>query len=135
MELVNTLICICLMTTGYNADSHQTDNTPFITASGDVVTAEGIALSRDLLTEYSENGFFSFGDTVMVGYGCHGNELRIVNDTMHQRKRMQADLFYWSHEEAKAHGRRYLCLSQRSYHKHASADSTHDTHNCSNGQP
>lgn len=109
-SIVDTLFCLCLITTGYSPDMLQTDDTPHITASGDSVSTDTIALSRDLLKAFSPFGWFEYGDTVLVSTNCREGELRVVKDTMHARKSHQADLFYWTKKEALKHGRQLLCI-------------------------
>ena len=66
--------------TSYRSERRQTDDTPFITATGEHVHSAGIALSRDLLKRW--NGSVDYGDIVYVeNFG-----FKIVNDCMGRTK-------------------------------------------------
>ena len=81
----------------YNSEPNQTDSTPWTTASGKSCKPGVIALSRDLLSEYTEGAPFSFGDKIMVikMYGIFD-----VEDTMHKRKKMQGDVWKMERKDA-----------------------------------
>lgn len=81
----------------YNSDVRQTDSTPFITASGRRCKPGTIALSRDLLTRYTEGAPFTFGDQVLLikVYGIFD-----VDDSMASRWTMKGDI--WKETETEA---------------------------------
>ena len=81
----------------YNSEPNQTDSTPWTTASGKSCKLGVIALSRDLLSEYTEGAPFSFGDKILVIkiYGIFD-----VEDTMHKRKNMQGDIWKMERKDA-----------------------------------
>lgn len=63
-----------LQVTAYQPVPEQTDDTPYLTSTGDLVTRYGAAISQDLL----KSGQACYGDTVLIeGYG-----LRVINDAM-----------------------------------------------------
>ncbi|MEM6428562.1 MAG: hypothetical protein AAF708_04920 [Deinococcota bacterium] len=90
--------------TGYNSLAAQTDSTPFITATGATTRVGIIAVSRDLLAED-----IPYGSLVRLtdlgnyydgrGQGKHQDFLDeqdtfIVEDTLHQRKENQIDVWF-----------------------------------------
>jgi len=93
-----------LKATGYNSLESQTDSTPFVTATGAKTKFGVIAVSRDLLSDdipygslvkikdlgnyYNGRGAGRFQDILdKQGYF-------IVEDTMHERKRQQIDVWF-----------------------------------------
>lgn len=88
--------------TGYSSCPSQTDNTPGITATNTRARAGVIALSQDLLREFTPGAPFSFHDRVEIpGLGQF-----MVEDTMHRRWRRRADIWFGSRSEAMRWGRR-----------------------------
>ncbi len=97
--------------TGYNAVPEQTDESPFVTASGaysdpDIVVARSVDLADDL----------PFGTVIEVvpgtttptcGVGLVNDfiGLRVVADSMHPRKRNQIDILFHADDFLKAGGR------------------------------
>ncbi len=82
--------------TAYTARPEETDDTPFITASGDSVFEGGVAVSRNLMSQYG----FNFGEIIYV-YGENWNDkVLIVNDRMHNRKKNWIDVFMWDLQDA-----------------------------------
>jgi len=81
----------------YNSEPNQTDSTPWITASGKECKPGVLALSRDLLNDYTEGAPFTFGDKVLCIkiYGVFE-----VEDTMHKRKKMRGDVWKMERKEA-----------------------------------
>lgn len=90
--------------TGYNSLAAQTDSTPFITATGTRTRLGVIAVSRDLLAED-----IPYGSLVRLrdlgnyhdgrGFGKHqdfldSQDIFIVEDTLHWRKRNQIDVWF-----------------------------------------
>jgi 3D (Asp-Asp-Asp) domain-containing protein len=88
--------------TGYSSTLDQTDDTPFITASNTRVRRGIIALSRDLLREFTPGAPFSYGDTVQV----HGVGSFQVEDTMNGRFTKRADIWFESRAQARKWGKR-----------------------------
>jgi 3D (Asp-Asp-Asp) domain-containing protein len=106
------LFRIPVTVTGYSSSEDQTDSTPFVTASNTQVRPGIIALSRDLLREYTPGAPFSFGDLVdLEGVGVFR-----VEDTMASRYRQRADIWFTNRTAAVRWGRQHLYaakLSQR----------------------
>ncbi len=103
-------IYFSLKATGYNSLANQTDSTPFITATGARTEFGVIAVSRDLLSSD-----IPYGSLVRIkdlgnyyngrGAGKFQNlldkqELFIVEDTMHKRKKQQIDVWFPKKSEA-----------------------------------
>lgn len=82
--------------TGYSSTPEETDDTPGITAAGTPARAGIIALSQDMLREYTPGAPFSYHDRVEIpGLG----QFR-VEDTMHPRWTRRADVWFGSRAEA-----------------------------------
>ena len=99
-ELLVTAILLCspCEVTSYRSVPSQTDDTPFITATGEHVHSKGVALSRDLLERWG--GPVKYGDTVFIeGFG-----FKVVNDTMNKRHKKHADIWVRTYEEEKLIG-------------------------------
>lgn len=77
-----------VIVTGYSSDPLETDNTPFITASGTFVR-EGIIAAN----------FLPFGTKVRIP-SLFGNEIFVVEDRMNPRKKYQVDVWFPTKEEA-----------------------------------
>jgi len=86
--------------TAYNPVEGQTDATPLITASGDSVTGQTMALSRDLLRRFTPDAEYDYGDYVWVLTRYR------VTDTMNARYSHRADLLSYSLWAALQFGRR-----------------------------
>jgi len=101
---------LLLRATGYNSHPNQTDSTPHVTATGQRTRFGIIAVSRDLL-QHS----LPYGSLVRIrdlgsyqsGRGSgkfqrllDDQELFIVEDTMHPRKRQQVDVWFDSYAGA-----------------------------------
>ena len=98
-----------LRATGYNSLESQTDDTPFITATNTRTRPGIVAISRDLLA-----GSVPYGSLVRLkdlgrqrggGYGkfqpmLDAQGLFIVEDTLHQRKTQQVDVWFESYTDA-----------------------------------
>jgi 3D (Asp-Asp-Asp) domain-containing protein len=96
--------------TGYSSTPDQTDSTPFVTASNRRVRPGIVALSRDLLREYTPGAPFSFGDKVeLKGVGVF-----TVEDTMHSRFEKRVDIWFTSRTAAREWGRQELSLARLS---------------------
>lgn len=106
--------------TGYNSHASQTDSTPFITATGARTQLGIIAVSRDLLDEE-----IPYGSLVRLkdlgnfhngrGYGKHqdfldAQDIFIVEDTLHWRKRNQIDVWFPALSQAREWGVRQVEL-------------------------
>lgn len=88
--------------TGYSSSASQTDSSPFVTAVSTEARSGVIALSQDLLREFSPGAPFAFHDRVEIpGLGQF-----LVEDTMHRRWRRRADIWFPSRGEAMRWGRR-----------------------------
>jgi 3D (Asp-Asp-Asp) domain-containing protein len=92
--------------TGYSSTYDQTDSTPFITASNSQVRWGIIALSRDLLREFTPGAPFGYGDRVQIP----GVGIFIVEDTMHGRWRGRVDIWFPSRSEAARWGVQHVSL-------------------------
>ncbi len=85
--------------TAYSPSKAQTDNNPFQTASGKIVTPSEleqlgiVAVSRDLIKEYD----IKWGDTVWLAF--------TVEDTMNKRVEKTVDIFFRNQDLAKKFGR------------------------------
>lgn len=104
--------------TGYNSMASQTDATPNVTATGTTTRFGVLAVSRDLLGEN-----LPYGSLVRIrdlgGYGdgrdagrfqtvLDSQDLFIVEDTMHARKRNQVDVWFGDHASALSWGVRQV---------------------------
>jgi len=88
--------------TGYSSSSLETDDSPGVTASNTSARAGVIALSQDMLREFTPGAPFAFHDRVEIpGLG----QFR-VEDTMHPRWERRADVWFGSRAEAINWGRR-----------------------------
>lgn len=94
--------------TGYSSTPDQTDSTPFITASNKRVRRGIIALSRDLLREFTPGAPFSYGDKVEL----EGVGVFYVEDTMNARFTKRADIWFTSRDAALRWGKRGLTMAK-----------------------
>jgi len=107
--LPDEALVLDLTMTAYSSTPDQTDDTPFVTASGHGVRDGVVAVSRDL-----ERLGLRFGSKVVVtavgGPSCGPAARELVGkvlevqDRMHRRKRLQIDVWRPSREEALAIG-------------------------------
>jgi len=74
--------------TSYTSIPILTDSRPWETATGDTCSNQTLALSRDLLENYTEGAEFAYGDTVWIVLGPY-----IVEDTTNERHSHRADLW------------------------------------------
>lgn len=82
-----------MVVTAYSSTKEQTDNTPFITASGKEV-AEGIVA----------NNMLPFGTKIRIPQ-LYGDKVFVVEDRMHRRKgKYHADIWFPEYSEAKEFG-------------------------------
>lgn len=94
--------------TAYTSRPCETDATPFITASNKQTRMGYIALSRDLLSNYTAGAPFRFGDRIeLIGVGTFQ-----VEDTMNARWNRRADIWMPSLETAWAWGRRTVLIAK-----------------------
>jgi 3D (Asp-Asp-Asp) domain-containing protein len=86
--------------TGYSSCVTETDDTPNRTATNTLVRQGVIALSQDLLEEFTPGAPFAFHDVIEIpGLGRFH-----VEDTMHPRWVKRADLWFPSKDDAFAWG-------------------------------
>ena len=104
--------------TGYNSEVGQTDDTPFITATGARTRFGIIAVSRDMLAadipygslvRLRDLGEYDDG----LGYGRYQalldeQGLFVVEDTLHRRKRQQIDVWFERRRQATEWGVRQV---------------------------
>jgi 3D (Asp-Asp-Asp) domain-containing protein len=94
--------------TAYTSRIAETDSTPDLTASMKRTRPGYIALSRDLLAEYTPGAPFRFGDRIeIIGKGVYQ-----VEDTMARRWRRRADIWVDSIDEACYWGRRTVLIAR-----------------------
>lgn len=87
---------IKMMVTAYSSTPEQTDDTPFITASGKHV-ADGIIANNGL----------PFGTKVRIP-SLYGNKVFVVEDRMHKRMgEVHADIWFPEYQQAKNFGAKY----------------------------
>lgn len=79
---------IAVMATAYSSTVEQTDDTPFITASGTTVQEGTVAAN-----------FLPFGTKIMLPE-LYGNKVFTVEDRMHPRKDYQVDIWFPDTEDA-----------------------------------
>ncbi len=93
--------------TAYNSEVGQTDNSPFITATGTRVRPGVIALSRDLLR------IFPYGSRVTLQdkAGLLNGRVFIVEDTMNVRMANTIDIWMGSRAQALAWGSRTVRIT------------------------
>ena len=93
-EVVKT---VKMVITAYSSAVDQTDNTPFVTASGRPVK-EGIIA----------NNMLPFGTKVRIPE-LYGEKVFVVQDRMHQRKgRYHVDIWFSEYKQAKEFGAKLL---------------------------
>lgn len=92
--------------TSYNPVKEQTNDDPFITASGDSVDEWTLAVSRDMLKKHHPEGIYAYNDTVYAIIPL------IVRDTMNKRYEKRADILSFSMEISKLFGKRKGYLAQ-----------------------
>lgn len=79
--------------TAYRSVPEQTDNSPFITSTGERVCKDGVAVSQDLL----KSKRVKYGDWLYI----EGIGLKRVNDTMNIRFKNHIDIWVKSLEDEK----------------------------------
>jgi 3D (Asp-Asp-Asp) domain-containing protein len=101
-------VYVRVLATGYSSSVAETDETPFVTAANTPTRPGTLALSRDLLREYTPGAPFSFGDRVRV----HGLGEFLVEDVMNARWSNRIDVWFPSRDEALWFGRREMVISR-----------------------
>jgi 3D (Asp-Asp-Asp) domain-containing protein len=94
------LFRIPVTVTAYSSTTDQTDSTPFVTASNTRVRRGIIALSRDLLREFTPGAPFGYGDQVEL----EGQGRFVVEDTMHPRFDKRVDIWFPNRAAARRWG-------------------------------
>jgi 3D (Asp-Asp-Asp) domain-containing protein len=112
LESGNTLyssnrVYVKVLATGYTSSIAETDTTPFITAANTPSRPGVLAISRNLLREYTPGAPFSFGDRVKI-YGVGDF---IVEDSMNPRWTNRVDIWFAEREDAVRFGLRQVVLS------------------------
>jgi 3D (Asp-Asp-Asp) domain-containing protein len=101
-------VTVKVVATGYSSSIWETDMTPFITAANTPTRTGIMAMSRDLLTRYTPDAPFSFGDRVHVpGLGDF-----LVEDSMNARWDNRIDVWFPSRLEALRFGVREVYVSK-----------------------
>lgn len=93
--------------TGYSSTQDQTDESPWITANATRTRPGVIALSRDLLRTYTPGAPFDFGERILVA----GVGIFQVEDTMHDRWKKRADIWFPSRAKARRWGRKHKLIA------------------------
>jgi len=90
--------------TAYNSLKNQTDDTPFITASGSRTSVQTLALTQDLVSQYIQDNLpdtgISFGDTVHIIMV----KTFIVEDIKHNRYLQGGDIWTENYADAMKFG-------------------------------
>lgn len=93
---------------GYSSSVAETDTTPFVTAANTATRLGVLAISRDLLSEYTPGAPFSFGDRAHIsGLGDF-----LVEDVMSARWTNRIDVWFPTREQAVRFGLRDVVLSR-----------------------
>ena len=93
---------------GYSSSVAETDTTPFVTAANTATRLGVLAMSRDLLSEYTPGAPFSFGDRAHIaGLGDF-----LVEDVMSARWTNRIDVWFPTREQAVRFGLRDVVLSR-----------------------
>jgi 3D (Asp-Asp-Asp) domain-containing protein len=97
-----------IQVTAYTSEAGQTDESPHLTATNRSPEAGHLAMSRDLLRDFSAGAPFGFGDRVLIpGVGVFE-----VTDTMHPRWKRKADIWVASMQAARSWGRRTVFVTR-----------------------
>ena len=107
-----------LRATAYNSLTSQTDSTPFITATGAKTRFGIVAVSRDMLDDtllpygslvkIRDLGHYKTGREQGIFNDLLEDQLFIVEDTMHPRKRNQMDVWFPTYNQATKWGVRQI---------------------------
>jgi 3D (Asp-Asp-Asp) domain-containing protein len=99
-EIKDYLINLSVVATAYSPRKKETDNTPFITATGKKVFKNGIAVSRILEEK------LPMGSSVWIN-----NKIYIVNDRMNKKwKDKRIDIFFFDTQKALKFGKRKIII-------------------------
>jgi len=93
---------------GYSSSVAETDATPFTTAANTPTRLGVLAISRDLLNEYTPGAPFSFGDRAHIS----GVGEFLVEDAMSARWTNRIDVWFPTREQAIHFGLREVVLSR-----------------------
>lgn len=97
-----------IQVTAYTSAARETDDTPELTATNSVPAAGSVALSRDLLRNFTPGAPFAFGDKLLIpGVGVFE-----ATDTMHPRWKRKGDIWVPTLSEARAWGRRTVFVTR-----------------------
>jgi len=112
LESGNTLfssnrVYVKVLATGYSSSIAETDSTPFVTAANTASRPGVLAVSQNLLREYTPGAPFSFGDRVKI----YGVGEFIVEDCMNSRWTNRVDIWFPTREGAIRFGLREVVLS------------------------
>jgi 3D (Asp-Asp-Asp) domain-containing protein len=113
LESGNTLytgdkVYVKVLASGYSSTIAQCDSTPFITAANTPPRPGVLAVSQDLLREYTPGAPFAFGDRVHV----YGVGYFLIEDSMNPRWTNRVDIWFPSRNEAVRFGLREAVLSR-----------------------
>ena len=106
-----------LRATAYNSLTAQTDSTPFITSTGAKTRFGIVAVSRDMLdadlpygslVKIKDLGHYKTGRTAGIYNEMLSEQVFVVEDTMHPRKRQQMDVWFPTYNQAKEWGVRQI---------------------------
>lgn len=101
-------VYVKVFASGYSSSVAETDTTPFTTAANTATRLGVLAMSRDLLSEYTPGAPFSFGDRAHIaGLGDF-----LVEDSMSSRWTNRIDVWFPSREQAVRFGLREVVLSR-----------------------
>jgi len=112
LETGNTLyssnrVYVKVLASGYSSTIAETDSTPFVTAANTSSRPGVLAVSQNLLREYTPGAPFAFGDRVKI-YGVGDF---VVEDCMNPRWTNRVDIWFASRDEAIRFGLREVVLS------------------------
>jgi 3D (Asp-Asp-Asp) domain-containing protein len=119
-----------LRATAYNSLVEQTNDQPFITATGARTRWGIIAVSRDLLgvdlpygslVRLTDLGTFAHGRGAGAYQELLDNHIFVVEDTMHVRKTQQVDVWFEEYADAVRWGVRRLQVDVIRYGRHGPA--------------
>jgi 3D (Asp-Asp-Asp) domain-containing protein len=100
-------VFVKVLATGYTSSIAETDSTPFVTAANTPSRPGVLAVSQNLLREYTPGAPFSFGDRIKV-YGVGDF---IVEDSMNPRWTNRIDVWFADREDAVRFGLREVVVS------------------------
>ncbi len=119
LDAVSSVQISKIVATAYNSHPWQTDDTPYTTSSGSMVSDGTLALSRDMIRAenalmhrmgFNPSGMYAYGDTVFVIYV----KPMVVHDTMNKRFTNRADIWLNEFTTARKWGKREVYIASRS---------------------